>query len=93
MPTSPSISFSSIRLPLVMTLGSSHCLPQCIRSGMLVIRMEDLMFMEYHHRPSRRPFAVVDVPYMPSVSRHNGDIVIADINNADVLRIQSLKLQ
>ena len=75
-----------------MPLNSPHRLPQCIRPGMLVIRMRSLMLMEHNHRFSCRPFAVMDVPYMPGVPGHNGHIIIADGNNAEVLWVQAFQI-
>lgn len=86
------LPISSLHLPFIMALYTLHRLPQCISSTMLMIRMGSFMLMKYHTASFSRIFRIMDVPYMSSVPRHNGHIIITYCNNGKIFRVQDLQI-
>ena len=74
-----------------MSLNTSHCLVQSIRSAMLMIRALEEVLVKYDERLLCRILRTMQVPVMTRIPALNRDISIIHQNDIEVLRIDFLK--
>lgn len=83
---------SSLQLPFIVLSDSSYCLPQRIRSTVLMIWMRSLVLMKYDHGPLARIFRIVQVPVVTGISGHDRHIIGIRSDDGKVCRIQALHI-
>ena len=81
---------SYFQLILIMSLDTSHCLVQSIRSSMLMVRALEEVLVKYDERLLCRILGAVQVPIMAGGPTLNRDIPIIHQNDIEVPRINLL---
>jgi len=79
-----------LQLVCIMSLNTSHCLVQSIRSSMLMVRALEEVLVKYDERLLCRILGAVQVPIMVGVPTLNRDIPIIHQNDIEISRIDFL---